>query len=171
MVSILLYTGLRGFELSALDFGDLDSIEGRAVLWVRSKGRLEKSDYVILTEAPLAALRAYLATRRNLTPQSPLFLTEQNGASHRISVRSVQYRVDHYFQLAGLKSSRITPHSLRHTAAVASLKNGADIKSVQAMLRHRNEATTLIYLRSVARLDRPAEDAISYGKLERDKKD
>jgi site-specific recombinase XerD len=165
MVTILLYTGLRGFELSGLDFGDLDSIEGRPILWVRSKGRLEKSDYVILTEQPLKALRTYLATRPSLHPQAPLFLTEQNGTSHRLSVRSIQYRVNHYFELAGLKSSRITPHSLRHTAAIAALRSGhADIKAVQGMLRHRNEATTLIYLRSVSRMDCPAEDAICYGR-------
>jgi site-specific recombinase XerD len=162
MISILAYTGIRGFELVAADYGDLDSIEGRPILWIRSKAKLGKSEYVFITEEPYKALVAYLKRRTGLSAQSPLFTTDRNGSSARISVRGVRKRVDYWFERAGLKSARVTMHSLRHTAAVSALKNGADIRAVQGMLRHSNPKTTMVYLKDISRTDKPAEDAVKY---------
>jgi integrase/recombinase XerD len=162
MVMILLHTGIRGFELAAADYGDLDSVEGRPILWIRSKGKSGKSDMVLITERPYKALMAYLELRKGLNPQSPLFVTEQNGLRHRLSTRTIRERVDTYLKKAGLKTSRITLHSLRHTAAITGLKMGADIRSIQQMLRHSTPSTTMIYLNDISRLDKPAEDVINY---------
>ncbi len=163
IISLLAYTGIRGFELAAANYGDLDAIEGRPILWIRSKGKLGKSEYVFITATPYGVLLAYLKGRRGVNPQSPLF-TGTNGLSgQRLTVRALQKRVDHWLKAAGLKTGRITTHSLRHTAAVAALKNGADIRAVQGMLRHQDERTTLLYLRDISRHDKPAEDAVSYG--------
>ena len=71
--------------------------------------------------------------------------------------------MDIYLKKAGLKTSRITLHSLRHTAAITGLKMGADIRSIQQMLRHSTPSTTMIYINDISRLDKPAEDVIQYG--------
>jgi integrase len=165
IICLMAYTGIRAFELVAADYGDLDSIEGRPILWIRSKGKPGKSEYVFTTEQPYKALQSYLKRRRGLSAQSSLFVGTENGrlSYARMTVRAVQKRVNYWLKKAGLKSARITTHSLRHTAAVSALKNGADIRAVQGMLRHRDERTTLLYLRDISRQDNPAEDAVFYG--------
>jgi len=164
IITLLAYTGIRGFELVAADYGDMDSIEGRPILWVRSKGKLGKSEYVFITEQPYKALLAYLLRRKGLSKRSPLFVGSQpNGSWQRITVRAVRTRVDHWLKKAGLKTARVTMHSLRHTAAIAALKNGADIRAVQGMLRHSDAKTTMVYLQDISRHDKPAEDMVAYG--------
>ena len=90
-------------------------------------------------------------------------LDKQNGSSRRMSTRTVRERADHWYRAAGLKSAWITLHSLRHTAAISALKNGADIRAVQGMLRHSDPKTTMVYLQDISRQDKPAEDAIRFG--------
>lgn len=171
MISLLAHTGIRGFELAAADYGDLDSVEGRPILWIRSKAKLGKSEYVFITEQPYTALMAYLGCRSGLSAHSPLFVgTQNNGLSPRLSTRSVRSRVDYWLKKAGLKTPRVTTHSLRHSCAISALKNGADIRAVQGMLRHSSPKTTMIYLQDISRHDKPAEDAVSYGSIFIDQK-
>ena len=164
MISLMAHTGIRGFELAAADYGDLDSMEGRPILWIRSKAKLGKSEYVFITEQPYRALMAYLSRRKGLSAQSPLFACIQsNGSSPRLSTRSIRHRVDYWLTRASLKTPRVTTHSLRHSCAISALKNGADIRAVQGMLRHSNPKTTMVYLQDISRHDKPAEDAVTYG--------
>ena len=62
----------------------------------------------------------------------------------RITPRTVQRIVKHYATKAGIVKD-IHPHTLRHSFATDLLRNGADIRSVQAMLGHANITTTQIY--------------------------
>jgi len=62
----------------------------------------------------------------------------------RLTARSVERLVAFYVRKANLPV-KISPHGLRHSMATDLLINGADIRSVQEILGHKNIATTQIY--------------------------
>ncbi|MDO5310092.1 MAG: tyrosine-type recombinase/integrase [Planctomycetia bacterium] len=72
---------------------------------------------------------------------SPVFLNKNGGA---LSTRSVARKLEQYVLAANL-DSHVTPHTLRHTFATHLLDAGADIRSIQELLGHKNIVTTQIY--------------------------
>ena len=63
----------------------------------------------------------------------------------RLTPRSIQRILKKYSIRAGIVGKKISPHTLRHSFATDLLRNGADIRSVQAMLGHASVTTTQIY--------------------------
>jgi site-specific recombinase XerD len=122
-------TGLRVSELCSLP-RDLDISKDE--FSVRGKG--EKVRVVFLTEAAKSAIREYLAKNKSLTSSRLFDLTP----------RSIERLVKYYAVKAGI-SKKVTPHVIRHSFATNLLQNGADLRSVQALLGHANITTTQIY--------------------------
>jgi site-specific recombinase XerD len=69
---------------------------------------------------------------------------EEKNKELRLTPRSVQRIIKRYATIAGI-TRKVTPHVIRHSFATDLLSNGADIRSVQALLGHANIATTQIY--------------------------
>ena len=114
---------------------------------VRGKGQKDRP--VFVSPEATEYLAAYLKTRTD--PAKPLFIRysgaktgDAGGESFRLTPRSVQRMVSQYAKLAGI-TKQVSPHTLRHSFATDLLMNGADIRSVQAMLGHSNIATTQVY--------------------------
>jgi site-specific recombinase XerD len=114
---------------------------------VRGKGQKDRPIFI----SPDAAkwVEQYIQRRKDTT--RPLFVrysgskkVDLTGNFHRLTARSVQRLVARYALLAGI-TKHVSPHTLRHSFATDLLMNGADIRSVQAMLGHSNIATTQIY--------------------------
>ncbi len=145
ILELLFSTGLRVSELCSLS-RDIDL--SRDELSVRGKG--EKVRVVFLSPKSKDALRAYLKKRGDI--DDALFISHHKGAgarelknkSLRLTSRSIERLVNFYAKKAGI-SQKITPHTLRHSFATDLLENGADLRSVQAMLGHSNISTTQIY--------------------------
>lgn len=145
ILELLFSTGLRISELCALN---RDSINlKRDEFTVRGKGR--KLRVVFISHTAKEAARIYLQKRDDEFPA--LFIPHDPGAnkidnnrSPRLTPRTVQ-RLIHKYALAAGITKPITPHTLRHTFATDLLMNGADIRSVQAMLGHASITTTQIY--------------------------
>lgn len=143
ILEVLFSTGLRVSELVALTRDRVNA--KRPEITIRGKGG--KLRVVFLSTTAREALTNYLAVRRDDEPA--LFVRHDRAATKSINVRpltprSVERLVRHYAKAAGI-TKRVTPHTLRHSYATDLLMNGADIRSVQAMLGHASITTTQIY--------------------------
>jgi site-specific recombinase XerD len=143
ILEMLFSTGLRVSELAKLrrDMINLKKDE----FTVRGKG--DKLRVVFMSDEARQALSAYLNRRRD--DAMWVFLrtdraSKRSTGHFNLTPRSIQRLVDHYAKEAGI-TKRITPHTLRHSYATDLLMNGADIRSVQAMLGHSSIQTTQIY--------------------------
>lgn len=145
ILELLFSSGLRVSELVGLD-RDHINLQRREFM-VRGKGQKDRPIFI----SPEAAnwIQQYLDKRKDTS--RPLFVrysgTKQvdlTGNFHRLTARSVQRSVARYALLAGI-TKHVSPHTLRHSFATDLLMNGADLRSVQAMLGHSNIATTQIY--------------------------
>jgi site-specific recombinase XerD len=134
---LLFSTGLRVSELCNLN-ADLDLT--RDEFSVRGKG--EKIRVVFLSPDAKKAIQEYLEARTDM--DEALFVDGRPKALHRISPRDVQRHLKAYVARAGI-THKVTPHTLRHVFATDLLENGADLRSVQALLGHANIATTQVY--------------------------
>lgn len=141
ILELFFSTGLRVSELCGLN-QDLDL--SRDEFSVRGKG--EKVRVVFLSPSAKAAIREYLAKRDDMS--DALFVgygkaTKGKDLS-RLTPRSVERLVKQYAIKAGI-TRKVTPHVIRHSFATDLLENGADLRSVQALLGHANIATTQVY--------------------------
>jgi site-specific recombinase XerD len=145
IIELLFSSGLRVSELVGLDRGHINL--KRREFMVRGKGQKDRPIFI----SPEAAdwISKYLEKRQDNT--SPLFIrysgnkkVDLSGNYHRLTARSIQRMVARYALLAGI-TKHVSPHTLRHSFATDLLMNGADLRSVQAMLGHSNISTTQIY--------------------------
>ena len=128
-------TGLRLHELVKLDVEDIDILN--ETLRVTGKGRKDR-----LCPVGAPALRAIQHYRHAAGVHSgPLFLSKLR---RRITARAVNDILKKHLLQSGVPI-RATPHKLRHSFATHLLDNGADLRSVQALLGHASLSTTQIY--------------------------
>ncbi len=146
MLVLMTACGLRTIEVSRANVEDMGAVGSDAVLYVQGKGHEERSDFVKLPAEVEQAVRAYLAARGNADGGEPLFASlSRNGQGQRLSTRSISGMVKARMQAAGFSSSRLTAHSLRHTAVTLSLLAGKSLEEVKQFARHSSINTTLIY--------------------------
>ncbi|MGH7195193.1 MAG: site-specific tyrosine recombinase/integron integrase [Candidatus Saccharimonadales bacterium] len=145
ILELLFSSGLRVSELTNLDRDHVNLT--RREFMVRGKGQKDRPIFI----SPEAAkwIDHYLQKRQDTA--APLFVRyrgaktiDNSGNYSRLTPRSVQRLVSRYARLAGI-TKHVSPHTLRHSFATDLLMNGADLRSVQAMLGHSNIATTQIY--------------------------
>ena len=146
MLELFFSTGLRVSELCALSQEDVDL--SRDEFSVRGKG--DKVRVVFLSDTAREAIRAYLKERKDF--DDAMFIQYGKNAKQdeiknkdlRLTSRSVQRIIKKYATIAGI-TRKVTPHVIRHSFATDLLSNGADLRSVQALLGHAHIGTTQIY--------------------------
>lgn len=145
LLATLFSTGMRVSELCSLN-RDMVSVS-RSELSVRGKGG--KIRPVFVSEDAGNALGQWLKARADLDPalfiRIPRNKAFQKYDDLRLTPRSVQRIVHGHAVAAGIVGKKVSPHTLRHSFATDLLRNGADIRSVQAMLGHSSVTTTQIY--------------------------
>jgi site-specific recombinase XerD len=141
ILEMLFSTGLRISELCSLSrYQDFE----RGEITVRGKG--SKLRVVFLSDRAKSAIKKYLDKRSDADEALFISLSKAKNPKvlGRIIPRTVQRLVQFYAKKAGILG-KVTPHQLRHQFATDLLMNGADIRSVQALLGHANIATTQVY--------------------------
>jgi len=158
LFNLLVRTGLRTIEVTRATVGDLRQESGEAVLWIQGKGRDDKDDFVLLVDETLRPLRKYLASRGPLSENDALFASTSNRTLGKsLKERTLRGIVKKVLRKIDIDDARITAHSLRHTAVSLSIKNGASLIQAQAMARHSDPKTTMIYFHNHERVKCGAE--------------
>lgn len=143
IVTLFLNCGMRVSELVGININDID----RELRSLRVLGKGNKERIIYLNEACRNVLHDYLEIR--LSPKyeyvqtKALFLSRLNK---RISVKTVQWMVYKYLDLAGLEAKHYSVHKLRHTAATLMYQSGnVDVRVLKDILGHEQLNTTQIY--------------------------
>ena len=143
LVMTLYATGARRAEVAALKVSDIDS--QRMVVHIRGgKGRKDRD--VMLSPALLEALRVYW---RGLRHKPTLWLFPGNRwhtSSRPVTTKVLWTACRQASVRAGLEHKHIHPHTLRHCFATHLLEAGADLRTIQVLLGHRDLEETTIYL-------------------------
>lgn len=143
IIELLYATGMRVGELCGLKIQDVDMESGL----VRVVGKGDRERVVLAGRPALGALEAYLREARPALARAGayrgdvVFLGKRGAPLNPREARRVVERESN----AIVSGGGVSPHTLRHTFATHLLANGADLRSVQELLGHKNLATTQIY--------------------------
>lgn len=145
ILELLFSSGLRVSELTNLDRDHINL--KRREFMVRGKGQKDRP--IFISNEAAKWIQEYLEQRADnsralFVRYSGTKKIDQTGNFQRLTPRSVQRIVAKNALLAGI-TKHVSPHTLRHSFATDLLMNGADLRSVQAMLGHSNISTTQIY--------------------------
>jgi integrase/recombinase XerD len=161
LLLVAVHTGLRVSELTGLTLADVQLGPGP---YLRCHGKGRKDRCTPLTSLTAKVLRAWLKDHQG-QPTDPLFPTRRGTP---LSRDAVQYLVAKHTRTAAahcpsLTDKKVTPHTLRHSTAMALLHAGVDTSVIALWLGHESAETTQIYLhadmtikeRALARIPQP----------------
>lgn len=155
MCLLELWAGCRSIELARLTVDDVRRgiYQAPAHVYLYRKGKTAKTAHAV--PAALAdMLREAIEGRDG---KEPLFVSKSNrNQGGAWNVKSIENRIRQAIEAAGLKTARISPHSLRHTNVNNMLRAGVSIEDVAAYEDHKSTATTMIYAHKVHELETQA---------------
>lgn len=141
MFELLYSAGLRVAELISLDLSP--GLDGLSSGMIQVLGKGNKMRMALVGEQAQTAIQTWLKVRADYAKadDSAVFISQRG---QRLSVRSVQMRLDKRAKQAGL-ATKMSPHRLRHACATHVLESSGDLRAVQELLGHANLSTTQIY--------------------------
>lgn len=154
LLLLAVQTGLRVSELIGLTCQDISLSRGAHV---RCKGKGRKERCTPLRKESVAALRVWLR-ERNGVPLNPLFPNTRGGP---LSRDGIEYLLAKHAAIArkkcpSLQKKRISPHVLRHSAAMDLLQHGVDRSVIALWLGHESVETTQMYIQANLKLKEQA---------------
>jgi integrase len=163
LLALALQTGLRNSEIRRLRLQDVEVGVGPHV---RCLGKGRKTRCTPLRPEVAKILKTWLQERRG-EPEDPVFPSSRGGAP--LSADAFQGIVARHTSTAcracpSLETKRVTPHTLRHAAAMALLQGGVDLSVIALWMGHESTESTEIYLHADMRLkERALAHATSAG--------
>lgn len=161
MLNLMIRTALRTIEIVRANREDISRQGSECVLYIHGKGRDGKDELVLLTDATLQPIREYFAARGRVLDTDPVFVSHSTkNWGKKLTTRSVSRIVKNRLRDIDLNDTRLTAHSLRHTAITFSLLAGATPQEARAMARHSDINTTLVYAHNINRIQQAPERKI-----------
>ena len=159
LLLVALQTGLRVSELIGLNVGDI-TLVSRNEAYLQCFGKGRKTRVTPLRSDSIAALTEWLQERGAMTPDEPLFISNRQD---RFSRDGIERIVRKYCTMAtetcpSLHDKRVSPHTLRHTAAMDLLRSGVGCTVIALWLGHESVETTQIYLHADMEIKKQAMD-------------
>ena len=161
LFTFLYNTGARASEAVTLNVKDV-RFEPPTQVRILGKGRKERT--CPLWKETVDALRAYLQQRNNGNqPDAPLFLNAHNKRISRFGVITILKRhvATAAAQQPSLATKRISPHTMRHTAAMHLLQSGVELNVIKSWLGHVSITTTSQYIEIDMEMKRKAIERCS----------
>lgn len=148
MFLLAVNAGLRTIEMQRARIRDLEAKAGRYYIYIWGKGHSEADERKPIASEVYEALQDYISHRTDHpTRNSPLFAaTGSRAGGQALQARTISSILKGELKAAGYDSERITTHSLRHTAGTNLMRLSGNLYEVQKYMRHKNPATTEIYL-------------------------
>ncbi len=163
ILSLLLRTGLRRSECSALNLGDIKQEQGHTIAVIHH-GKGDKRGIVKVPINVLRAIDIYLeaAGRKDGASDAPLFVGFDRG-DHATAKRVSDKLLERLVKQAGAKIGKnLSPHCLRASFSTLTSEGGAQLEQVQYASRHADPRTTQRYRKRKVNLD---DNAVDYLKL------
>ena len=155
-------TGLRTVEAMRANVGDIRNVYGENCLFIMGKGKTSKGDFVKISQPVMEAITTYLQARGVVEPDTPLFASlSHHNFGKRMTTYSISRICKSAMRHSGFNTSKLTAHSLRHTAITLALLQGISLQDVSQFARHSNITITMIYAHDVERIKSKCENAIS----------
>ncbi len=145
IIALMLTNGLRACEVERIDIRDFDRQDGRTILHIRRKGKVDKHDTVAVPEL-IAELFEEYTSCRDFGPDDPLIVSHAHSGGRRLAKVTISAIVKQRLRAIGIDRPDITTHSLRHTCGSLLVEQGVDVETIRDMLGHSNTKTTRIYI-------------------------
>lgn len=167
MIKMMLGCALSELEISNADVGDLKVLNDQYFVYVQGKGKDVKDEAVPIPEDVVRAIHDYFSIRgkrKPIEPDQPMFTSlGPRNKDGRLTSTGIRIIVNGYLEKSGVKRNRIrklTPYSLRHTAAMIMVESGATPEELKRRLRLGSLETAMIYFRQKGKLGKPPEKNI-----------
>jgi integrase/recombinase XerD len=159
IVYLMLTSGVRSVEILRAKRSDYRLVEEKWLLYFPSIGRALNAEFVKLSKGASEAMNDYLRRRNDDNPY--LFITHKHGiTTNPLSSTFFKRMFRSVLKSCGLEDSGITPHCLRHTAAMMNLLRGGSVESTRQLLRHVEIESTLVYVHHIERMNDDSERLI-----------
>jgi site-specific recombinase XerD len=159
IIYLMVTTAMRSVEIRRAKISDLQILNNQTILYVQGKGKLSKLSYVKITKGVKAAIEDYLIRRSDDNPY--LFISHSKRTDKPYLSRTFFLgMLRRVLREAGLEHLKITPHSLRHTAATLNLLRGSSLEETRRFMRHKSMDSTLVYAHHINKMKDDSEDKI-----------
>jgi integrase/recombinase XerD len=164
MILVAAETGLRLTELISLKWNDI-CLTGKGGGYIQCTGKGRKERSTPLSPSTGKILRCW---KNEMVPVSDSFIFPNNRGT-AMSRNCFQKQLERYRRISAkqcrsLLNKKITPHMLRHTAAMNFLQAGVDLSTIAIILGHESVETTQIYLEADLQLKEKALKKLSHKK-------
>ncbi len=159
IIALMITAGLSSYEIIHLKKKDYQVKDDHHVLTIKKKGS-NHIDIVYLSKGVVDAIEDYLIKKRK--KENPYLFISQNQTTQKghLSRTFFYFMFKKVIEKCGLSHTKITPHSLRHTAAYLNLLRGGTVESTKRLLRHVDIKSTLVYQDYMDKMNDYSEEAI-----------